>query len=72
MNFFLYINNRKDKNFSVAEKAAEYLIEKGADFYIENSMKDAVSDIKILSQAHFLSLNECIKLSDAAIVTYHP
>ena len=68
MNFFLYINNRKDKNFSVAEKAAEYLIEKRADFYIENSMKDAVSDIKILSQAHFLSLNECIKLSDAAIV----
>ncbi|MBE6623414.1 MAG: NAD(+)/NADH kinase [Ruminococcaceae bacterium] len=68
MNFFLYINNRKDKNFSVAEKAAEFLINKGADFYIESGMKDAVSDTKILSQAHFLSLNECVKSSDAAIV----
>ena len=68
MNIFLYINNRKDKNFSVAEKAAVYLLTKGVQLYIESGMKNAVADSEILSQAHFLSIDECIKVSDVAIV----
>lgn len=68
MNFFLYINNQKDKGFAVAEEVASYLKANGAHFCLEDTMRELVSDTIYLSKAQFMPLDECIKSSSNAIV----
>ena len=68
MNFFLYINRRKDKDFAVAEMVAEYLLEKGAGFYLEDDLKNDAANTKYLSKAYFCEDDKCFERTDVAIV----
>lgn len=68
MNFLIFINNNKDKDCAVACQVVSFLTDRGATVFLDNRVRDIISNKKILSCSEFYELESIVSDVDAAIV----
>ena len=67
MNFLIFINNNKDKDCAVACQVVSFLTDRGATVFLDNRVRDIISNKKILSCSEFYELESIVSDVDAAI-----